>query len=396
MIVLEIREIHIPYRFRYAHARQRHRGLEAVVCVARDEKGNVGLGEAVPRTYVTGETCESVRKAIARLARMVEPGEDLSSAGAHRVELARAWRGPFPSGALCALDTALVDLRARREGRPLASLLGAECPQTIAYTASIGAASRTSVTALVALYRLLGLRHFKVKVGDEHDVERVRHVRRLLGKRASLFADANGVWDAETAMRRIEALAALGVWAVEEPLRAPQASATVDGQYNRTDLLDEEHFRQYRRLRDRSPIPLIADESLICWQTAQRIVQQGAFDIFNIRLSKCGGPLLAAEMVSLCRQHGLPFALGAMVGETPILATAGAHFGAAHPDRLYIQGFSHRLLHGVRFAGGEPALRRGRLTVPAEAAERDVGGLGLTIDSARLAAITVHGEEVTL
>ncbi len=391
MIDLEIREVRLPYRFRYAHARQRHCGLEAIVCLARDEEGRVGLGEAVPRTYVTGETCASVRTGILRLANMVDVNEDLGAASQRRVKLARDWRGPFPSCALCALDTALLDLRGRCERRSMAELLGAACPQTLTYTASVGAAGRAQVIALTTLYRLLGLKHFKVKVGDEHDVARVRLVRRMVGRRATLFADANGVWDAETAIRRINALDDFGVWAVEEPLRSPQTEATVDGQFDRAVLLGEEHYRRYRWLRDRSPIPLIADESLICWQTAQRIVEQKSFDIFNIRLSKCGGPLLAAEMARLAQRRGFQFALGAMVGETPILATAGAHFGAAHAERLYIQGYSHKLLHGRRFVSGEPALRRGRLKVT-----DDVAGLGLTLDPERLDAVTVHREQVTL
>ena len=56
----ELREIALPYRFQYGHAAHQHRGLRAIVCVARDESGRVGLGEAVPRTYVTGETCQSI------------------------------------------------------------------------------------------------------------------------------------------------------------------------------------------------------------------------------------------------------------------------------------------------------------------------------------------------
>ncbi len=381
---IEIREVRIPYRFDYGHARHQHRDLAAVVCLARDEAGPVGLGEAVPRSYVTGETCASVRAALPRLAEMLSVDDQpLPAARRQRVELARGWQGPFPSCALCALDTALVDLQSRQARQPLAEWLGAACPQQLEYTASIGVGGRARVTAQVAVYRLLGLRQFKVKVGDENDVSRVQLVRRLLGRQARLFADANGVWDPETAIRRIEALAKLNVWAVEEPLRAPPPPVTVDGQQDRAAALRDDHYKQYRWLRDRSPLPLIADESLICWQTALRIVNEEAFDILNIRLSKCGGPLLAAEMAALATGEGLHYSVGAMVGETPILAVAGAHFAAAHPARLYLQGYSHRLLHRTRFVRGEPPIRRGRLTVPAGQC-----GLGLTLDTKQLDAVT--------
>ena len=137
---LEIREVRIPYRFRYRHARKWHSGLEAVICIVRDNDGRVAFGEAVPRTYVTGETCASVRAAVAQLASLVRPDEGLPEARQRRVELARTWPGPFPSCALCALDTALVDLHAQRENRSVAELIGATCPNTLSYTASIGIA----------------------------------------------------------------------------------------------------------------------------------------------------------------------------------------------------------------------------------------------------------------
>jgi L-alanine-DL-glutamate epimerase-like enolase superfamily enzyme len=81
-----------------------------------------------------------------------------------------------------------------------------------------------------------------------------------------------------------------------------------------------------------------------------------------------------------------------MVGETPILATAGAHFAALHRDHLYVQGFSHRLLHGRRFASGEPPIRRrGKLEIG------DVRhGLGLQVDEQSLDALTIRREAFQL
>jgi L-alanine-DL-glutamate epimerase-like enolase superfamily enzyme len=94
-------------------------------------------------------------------------------------------------------------------------------------------------------------------------------------------------------------------------------------------------------------------------------------------------------MVALARDHGLRFSFGAMVGETPILATAGSHFGAAHQDHLYIQGYSHRLLHRTRFVRGEPSTRRGG-RVRLVAAE----GLGLQIDPRKLDTVTAFRQTI--
>ena len=95
---------------------------------------------------------------------------------------------------------------------------------------------------------------------------------------------------------------------------------------------------------------------------------------------------MSTAIVELARASQLRFALGAMVGETPILATAGAHFAALHRDHLYVQGFSHRLLHRRRFVSGEPAIRRGgKLEI-----DGIREGLGLQVNEQSLDALTIN------
>jgi L-alanine-DL-glutamate epimerase-like enolase superfamily enzyme len=393
LIDLEARHIRIPFRFRYGHARKQHVGLDAVVCIARDEEGREGFGEAVPRTYVTGETCETVMAEIPGLLEQtlfdnVRP----DACRQQRRELAAAWQGGFPSCACCAVDTALHDLFARQQGRSCAAWSGAQSYEPLVYSASIGMSKQAKLVATLLAYRAFGLKHFKVKVSGTEDIERIRLIRRVLGRNVELFADANANWDREAAIRHIEALQALGVWAVEEPLRSAEAEPTSHGGFDRFAVLTDTHYENYHWLRERSPLPLIADESLICLRSAERIVAHQAFDILNIRLSKCGGPWVSTQIVELARESRLRFAFGAMVGETPILATAGAHFAAVHRDHLYVQGFSHRLLHGKRFARGEPSIRRG--------GRLEVGnirpGLGLHIDQQSLNALTIRRETFQL
>jgi L-alanine-DL-glutamate epimerase-like enolase superfamily enzyme len=76
---------------------------------------------------------------------------------------------------------------------------------------------------------------------------------------------------------------------------------------NRRLVLDDEHWKTYQWLRDRSAIPLIADENLICPQTARNIIDYKAFDILNVRLSKCGGTHLSGEVIQIARPRVLDF-----------------------------------------------------------------------------------------
>lgn len=393
MIQFETRHVRIPFRFRYGHARHQHAGLDAIVCIATDSEGRQGVGEAVPRTYVTGETCETVMAEIPGL--LQQTNMEFTSADdfrSQRRELANHWKGRFPSCACCAVDTALHDLFARQADQSCSAWSGADSLQPHVYSASIGISNKPKLVATLLAYRALGLKHFKVKVGGSEDIHRIRLIRRILGNTVDLFADANATWDRESAIRHIDALQELGVWAIEEPLRSPDAQPMSIGGFDRFTALTDAHYENYRWLRERSPLPLIADESLICPLSAKRIVAHEAFDIFNIRLSKCGGPWVSEGIVELARANGLRFALGAMVGETPILATAGAHFAAVHRDHLYVQGFSHKLLHGKRFATGEPSMQRGGKLVMSHPQP----GLGIQVDLKRLDALTLRRETVQL
>jgi L-Ala-D/L-Glu epimerase len=397
LIKLEARHVRIPFRLKYGHARIKHIGLDAIVCIARDEGGHCGYGEAVPRTYVTGETCDTVMAEIPVFLEQTSfantgPNSSASatpdSCQQQRLELASTWKGRFPSCACCAVDTALHDLFAQQQGQSCTGWMGAKSFDPLSYTASIGMSSKAKLIATLLVYRTAGLKHFKVKVGDGEDIERIRLIRRFLGRGVKIFADANANWDRETAIRHIEALKTHGVWAIEEPLRSAEPGLTSLGGWDRFHVLTDAHYKNYRWLRDRSPLPLIADESLICLRSAERIVEHEAFDIMNIRLSKCGGPWISSLIAQLAERNNLAFAIGAMVGETPILATAGAHFAAFHRNHLYVQGFSHRLLHGKRFANGEPSIRRGgKLEI-----NKTLPGLGLQVDDSKLDAITIRRE----
>ena len=223
MIDFEARHVRIPFRFRYGHARKQHVGLDAIVCVARDEEGRQGFGEAVPRSYVTGETCDTVMAEIPDLLELTSIDEVRPSAfQQQRRQLGTAWKGGFPSCACCAIDTALFDLFARQNSQSSAAWMGAKSVAPLVYSASIGMSKKTKLLATLLVYRALGLKHFKVKVGGSEDIQRIRLIRRVLGRDIKLFADANANWDRDSALRHIEALQAHGVWAVEGGTPEPE------------------------------------------------------------------------------------------------------------------------------------------------------------------------------
>ncbi|MEE8573967.1 MAG: enolase C-terminal domain-like protein, partial [Thermodesulfobacteriota bacterium] len=347
MIIKEIKNsiITLPFRFSYGHKQKTHKEVFANICQMTDEGDNTGLGESVPRTYVTGETAETVLADTRKLGGGLL-GKSFSSYAevqAYMETLSKEWPPPFPSCAFSAVDIALHDTVARSLGKDMATYFGTK-PVKTQYTGSIGISNKANLLTLITLYRIGGIREFKLKVGDEADLDRLATIKSVLGSETRVFADANGAWTPTEAPGKITALAEAGIWAIEEPLKIPIPKAPgEDKQIDREGAMNDLHFERYARLRKEIPIPVILDESLISPRSFSKILKHDAADILNIRLSKLGGFSLVPKMLTEKPAH-MKFSMCAMVGESPILAAAGYFFGCAHPERLYTQGYSHRIL----------------------------------------------------
>ncbi len=382
---IDLSIIRIPFRFAYGHSQKTHNEVEAIFCQVRSVDGVIGLGEAVPRSYVTGETATSALKdAEALAARLIDNSftciEDIFET--MRSE-ARRITGPFPSSSFCALDLALHDCLARHHGEAMAEHLGTQS-RALSYTASIGLSGKVKLKALLMAYRLSGITSFKLKVGDPHDAERLAVIKNVMGEDVRVFADANGAWNEQEAVRQIDTLSSAGVWAIEEPLEIPMPSGATKTslQIDRESILDTQHFERYARLKTTVSIPVVLDESLISIGTYEQAIKLAAADILNIRLSKLGGLSLALDMIDRMPQT-MQYSIGAMVGESPVLAAAGYYLGCTKPAHRWIQGFSHRILHGRTITRGGPRMKRGQVYPCKD------DGLGLTIRPNSLDSVTI-------
>lgn len=263
-----------------------------------DTDGAEGWGEAAPNRFY-GESVESVVAALGRFAPLLETAdpwvlEDVEAT----MNAALGRNGSVKS----AVSAAVHDLAGKRLGIPLYRLWGLNASKTprSSFTIAI-AASSAEIDQRVkeaSAYSVL-----KIKLGTDRDTEIIRAVRRAAPTK-TLRVDANGAWTPKHALRMIEVLNESGVEFVEQPV----AAGDIDG---------------LRYVRERSKLPVIADESCVTSADIPRLV--GAADGINIKLSKCGGLREALRMIAAARTHGLLIMAGCMV-ETSLGVTAAAHF----------------------------------------------------------------------
>jgi o-succinylbenzoate synthase len=139
---------------------------------------------------------------------------------------ADAASSPAPS-ADCAVESALLDLQARKRGLPLRRLLATAATDDIAVNASLGTAVALAPeqvsTACARGYRVL-----KIKVGNDAmapELARILAAVPALSPGALLRLDANGAWDEDAAADFVAGLAGLPIDGIEEPLREPDDAA---------------------------------------------------------------------------------------------------------------------------------------------------------------------------
>ncbi len=359
----ELCRIEIPFRFTFSHALAERRVGEGVLLVLGDEEGRTGYGECAPRSYVSGETAQSVLDALERrvpmfLGRQFVSFEDLWA------ELAREAEGLSREehAAFCALELALLDLGGKALDRSAGEPLGPIVNPRISYSGVVSAGGAEGAQKACAMMKKLGVTRAKVKVGEEleQDLEVLSTVRAQLGEAAALRVDANGAWDAATALSRVRAFESFRLEGLEQPCAADD----VDG---------------LSWLTERCPVPVIVDESLVSLDDARRLSESRACHVFNVRISKCGGLSSAARIRDLARAAGIDTMLGAHVGETAILAAAGRQFAARTPGLRFAEGSYGSLLLRADVSDAM------NLEPGAVGAAPSGYGLGLDVDLERIA-----------
>ena len=323
---IRVFDVRIPFNVPFRHAAAARSETESVWVEVTDSSGTVGLGEACPRVYVTGEsvaTCAAfIREIGTHVIELDQVAELERFVEEHRRQIDRnpaAW---------CALELALLDLMGRRGGKSLESLLGLPGNARYRYSAVLGDAGADAFAGLYRLYRDRGLADFKVKLSGNLLAERSK----LACMRDSLDhicvrADANNLWArGDEACDYLRALA-FPFRAVEEPLATGS-------------------FAALAAVGRKTRLPIVLDESFLVVDQIAALCREPQRWIVNVRVSKLGGLLRTLEVLRSLRCARIPVIVGAQVGETGLLTRAGCIAAAVAGDALVAHegAFSNYLL----------------------------------------------------
>lgn len=271
------------------------------------EKGIYGVGECSAFPMIVGETqatCFEMAKDFASLWKNRDPlniPERMNELHAYA-----AGNSTIKS----AFDMALYDISAKAAGKPLYAFLGGK-KKSMETDLTIGIDTPEMMAEKAVEFINRGARILKVKLGKqpEEDIERIIQIRKATGDAIPLRIDANQGWTYEDALLVLSALGRYHIEFCEQPMR----------RYNDHRLPE---------LNRRSPVPIMADESVFDHHDARRIIESRGCSYVNIKFAKSGGILEAQKINEVCSHYHIPCMMGGML-ESRIALTAFAHFAAA-------------------------------------------------------------------
>lgn len=348
---VDIYKANIPFHEPFRIAIMEVKSAQSVFIKINTNEGIYGMGEASPFWAITGETQAISFAGAVDLAKLVLNKDPLSIEERMReIDKFLIHNSTLRS----AFDMALYDIVGKSAGLPLYSVLGGG-KRSFWTDNTIGIADPEYMAEKALRYKNEGFKAIKVKLGTTkaQDVERITKIREVIGKELPIRIDANQGWDYKTAVLTLQALEPMDIEYCEQPI------AHWD-------------YENMRRLRQKTSIAIMADESLFDHHDAFKLASVGCCDFFNIKLAKSGGIHTALKINAIAEGAGIRCMVGCMT-ETRLGLTAAAHLVSARPNIQYADLDGYLMLKEDPIVGGA-LYNVGEITLP------DTPGIGADID----------------
>lgn len=347
--------------FRFFTGPHGSKGRAAVVVKITDNDGTVGWGQSLPIARWSYETLETSFIILRDYFTPALIGRDPTEIVGTMAGLDKAVAPGFSTGmpiSRAGIDLALHDLTGKRLGRSLARMWDrpAGGPVTLSWTVNVARVDQAA--AVMEEGKKRGYRHFNIKVAPDPDFDAslAREVRRLAPD-GFLWADANGGYDPDRALKAARGLADAGTDVLEAPLRPNRISG-------------------YQALKKLGALPILMDEGVVSPIDLEEFIRLNMLDGMAMKPQRCGGLLSNRRQIELCREHGLIW-LGSGLTDPDISLAASlalyAAFGLEKPAAL----------NGPQFLNADVlkkplSIKNGAARVPEGA------GLGIDVDEDRV------------
>ena len=257
-----------------------------------------GWGEAAPLEGFSNESLREVHYALEGFHQAID-GESFDIE--ELLSLTQVHTQGNPS-AQFAIETAVYDLLSQDNGRSIAVYLNPNAHTKIAVNGITGIHMPEDRLKLM-----------KVKVGFRNIFDEIEHMvilTKSFGENTLFRLDANGAFDLPQAIRFCKEMEAFNIDYIEQPLPAEEL----------VDLAELSYHTE---------IPIAVDESLTDLNSAEKIINEQAVDVFIIKPMVSGGFTDCEKIINLARVENIrtviTTSLESVVGRTACLHLAAAY-----------------------------------------------------------------------
>jgi len=320
--------------------------LETIVVRVKTRSGIVGYGETAPTFAITGDSTKSILEAINLIKKNL-----LGRSVLDFNELLKIVHNSTEKNfsAKSAIEIALYDIFAQNVKMPLYSMLGGSKKNfKTGITISLNEKNVMVQDSREAVEN--GYKSLKIKLGSDYkeDIKRIEAISHVISKDISIKLDANQGWSREESVKFLNAIEdkEILIELIEQPVK-------------------KDDLEGLKYIKNRTTIPLLADESVFSPKDAIRILEEEAVDFINIKLDKCGGISKAMLIADICKTYGVKCMIGCML-EGSISVGAAVHVASARSDTITMLDLdapvlckSLPVIGGVRFDSSDIRLNDG-------------------------------------
>lgn len=316
----EVHRLRIPFKTAFIHAKKTRKETDNLIVKLYSEK-NVGMGECIPRDYVTGE---NVEKALKRLNEEIIPHfKKMKITSFHKgIDAVTNYLKHIQKDSLSSFsgfETAYINLLCKEFGKGIKDILDYldikyNEKTELKYSAILGIGVKSFFKAFFA-------RRFdnvKIKVSPQN-LKTIPLLKRIIRKDTRL--DANFGFDKKNISSLIKVATVCEIDKIEQPVK-------------------DKDIMFVKPLFDKKQIKIILDES-VCSKKELDHYKDDDY-IFNLRITKNGGIINTLLFYKTLKKSNKQIILGSLVGETVL---SRYHIVLAkYLDLLYIEGDYNKFL----------------------------------------------------
>ena len=261
-----------------------------VIVQIHTKNGLVGIGEATMPggPWWAGEAVETIKVMIDNYLAPALIGENALQINAllRKMDCVAA-KNTFSKAAL---EIALFDIKGQALDVPIYELFGGLVRESMPLKWPLAQGdAKADLEEAENLMSSNIAQEFKVKLGymsPSDDVNYVAELCKGLNGKATLCGDSNATWSELTTLKYLPALAEHGMDMLEQPVAS----------WNRLALA---------RIREASPIPILADESICTPQDLNEINRLHAADMLSLKMFKHGGLSRTQQIAQIAAASGI-------------------------------------------------------------------------------------------